>query len=466
MCGWAWPTAISPTLSRDHVDENPDQSPATQELDFDEAMAMAVLFQKGGHLDVAEELYRQLLKIAPEHPDVLHYAGLLAHQQKKYDEAIALIEQSLAVEPDRADCYSNLGIIFRAQGRLNEAIAAFERAIALNPKLANAYNNLGVLLRATDKDEEAEAAYRKAIALDPEHIEAYHNLGLLLASLRRTKEAVLCYCKVTTLNAKHPEARRLLGLAYCTLGEVDKAIEIYKTWLAEEPEHPVPRHMLAACSKKDVPLRAADGYVEKAFDDFASSFDTKLAQLSYRAPQIVAALVADTGIVAAKSLDILDVGCGTGLCGPLLSPSARRLVGVDLSAKMLERAAERKVYDELVKSELTAYLQRIESGFDIVVSADTLVYFGALEAVAAAAYRALRPGGWFIFTLEEAVDVSEPYVIAHHGRYQHTAGYVERTLADARLQGYIVRAELRMESGVPVAGLAVRAMKGQGERDA
>lgn len=449
------------------MDENSEQPPGTQELEFDEAMAMAVLFQKNGHLDVAEELYRQLLKVAPEHPDVLHYAGLLAHQQKKYDDAIALIEHSLAVEPDRADCYSNLGIIFRAQGRLDEAIAAYERAIALNPKLANAYNNLGVLLRAADKPEEAEAAYRQAIEVDPEHVESYHNLGVLLAAQRRTKEAVLCYCKVTTLNAKHREARRLLGMAYCTLGEVDKAIEIYEAWLAEEPDNPVPRHMLAACSRKDVPLRAADAYVEKSFDDFASSFDAKLAQLSYRAPQIVAALLADTGADASKSLDILDVGCGTGLCGPLLIGYARRLVGVDLSAKMLERAQERQVYDELVKSELTAYLRACEAMFDVVVSADTLVYFGALDEVARAAARALRPGGWFIFTVEEVVNAAagEDYLIAHHGRYQHTQHYLERTLIAAGLRPSIVRAELRMESGVPVAGLAVRAMKGQGERD-
>jgi predicted TPR repeat methyltransferase len=438
-----------------------------QELEFDEALALAVLFQKSGQLDVAEHLYGKLREAAPEHPDVLHYSGLLAHQQEKYDEAISLIEQSLAIDPNRADCYSNLGIVYRAKGDFEKAVAAYERAIALNPQLANAHSNLGVLLRLTERPVEAEAAYRKALEIDPTHIEAWHNLGILMGSLRRVKEAVICYCKVTTLNRHHREARRLLGLAYCTLGELDKAIEIYQAWLAEEPDNPIPRHMLAACSKRDIPVRASDAYVEQAFDDFASSFDIKLAHLSYRAPQIVAAILADTGVTPSKSLDILDVGCGTGLCGPLLAPFARRLVGVDLSAKMLARAEERHVYDELVKAELTTYLKGVDTMFDVIVSADTLVYFGALDEVAQAAARVLRPGGHFIFTVEEAVgaEAGAGYVIAHHGRYQHTPAYVERTLSAARLQWHIVRAELRMESGVPVAGLAVRAMKGQAERD-
>ena len=56
---------------------------------------------------------------------------------------------------------------------------------------------------------------------------------------------------------------------------------------------------------------------------------------------------------------MLDAGCGTGLCGPLIAPYARRLVGVDLSERMLAQARARDVYDELVKGELTAYLGRL-----------------------------------------------------------------------------------------------------------
>ncbi len=69
------------------------------------------------------------------------------------------------------------------------------------------------------------------------------------------------------------------------------------------------------------------------FDSFAASFDSKLAKLLYRAPALVAEMLAEPDVEASKSLDVLDAGCGTGLCGPLIAPYARRLVGVDLSAR-------------------------------------------------------------------------------------------------------------------------------------
>ena len=134
--------------------------------------------------------------------------------------------------------------------------------------------------------------------------------------------------------------------------------------------------MLAACTGRDVPPRASQGFVVGIFDVFAASFESKLASLSYRAPALVAAMLEDSGLQPSKSLDVLDAGCGTGLCGPLVAPYARRLTGVDLSAGMLARAKEKNVYDALVQGELTEYLRGSSDAFDLIVSADTLVYFG------------------------------------------------------------------------------------------
>lgn len=437
-----------------------EETITNHDVSLEEAISIAILFQKNGQLADAEKIYRRILEVIPDHPDVLHYSGVLAHQQGRSDEAVALIRRSLDLEPNQADGYSNLGIIFKARGRLDEAIAAYERAIALNPNHANAHSNLGVLLKAQGRSVEAEAAYRAAIRVNPEHIDAYHNLGILLAGQKRLQEAVACYCKVVTLNPTHAEARRLLALAHCTLGQPEKAVEIFERWLQEEPDNPVARHMLAACTRQDVPPRASDAFVERTFDSFAASFDSKLAKLAYRAPALVSAMLEDSGIAAAKTLDVLDAGCGTGLCGPLVAPYARRLVGVDLSGGMLAQAREKNVYDEIVKGELTVYLQGCKDAFDVIVSADTLVYFGALEEVVTAAAEALRPQGLLIFTVEETAEVdTADFCLPNHGRYNHTRAYVERTIAEAGLRSEIVRAELRLEAGVPVKGLVVRATK-------
>ncbi|NOT26808.1 MAG: tetratricopeptide repeat protein [Acidobacteria bacterium] len=460
------------------MESSEQPNPQGRDVTLDEALEMAVHFQQRGQLAEAEEVFRTILAAMPDEPVALHYSGVLAHQLDRHDEALSRIERSLAFEPGRADWHSNLGIVLKATGRIDDAAAAFRRAIALSPTHVNAHSNLGVLLKAQGRLAESEAEYRRAIELDPSHTDAYHNLGVLLSATGRSREAVLCYCKVTTLSPHYKEARRLLALAHCTLGEDDKAVAIYEQWLAEEPDNPVARHMLAACSGQGVPARASDAFVEKVFDDFAVSFDSKLAALHYRAPALVEAMLKDSGIEPRQQLDVLDAGCGTGLCGPLVAPWARRLVGVDLSAKMLERAQHRlapnelapltHVYDELCHAELTSYLQAHPNEFDLIVSADTIVYFGDLDDVLGAAATALREGGVLIFTVEDAsaLDVpgadeksARPFHIDAHGRYAHRHDYVERTLATAGMDAAIVRAELRMEAGVPVKGLLVRATR-------
>ncbi|MFL5966826.1 MAG: tetratricopeptide repeat protein [Gaiellaceae bacterium] len=430
-------------------------------LTLDEALGVAVALQQAEQLATAEEIYRKILDVAPDHPDALHFSGVLAHQRGRPDDGIALIERSLELEPARADWQSNLGIVLQDRLRLDDAVAAYRRAIALDPAHANAHSNLGVVLRAKGDVAEAEAAYRAAISIDPEHSGAYHNLGVLLNAQKRPREAARCFSKVITLRPKDPEARRLLALAYCTLGEVDKAVEIFEEWLEDDPDDPVARHMLAACSGRDVPARASDPFVETTFDTFAASFDSKLAKLSYRAPALVTGMLERSGVAAAKSLDVLDIGCGTGLCGPLVSPYARRLVGVDLSERMLAQARERGVYDELVKRELTGYLGEGTERFDVIVSADTLVYFGGLEAVVAAAEGVLCPGGRLIFTVEEWLDADRGarWSLATNGRYRHTRDYVEAVMNDARFSVEIVPADLRLEAGEPVAGLVVQGIK-------
>lgn len=415
------------------------------------------MLQQSEQWTAAAEVYRSILEVAPDHAGALHFSGVLAHQQESDDDAVALIARSLELEPDRADWHSNYGIVLQDRLRLDEAITAYERAIELDPSHANAHNNLGAVLRAKGRVVESEAAYRAAIRIDPDHFDAHHNLGVLLNGLGRQREAALCFSKVVTLQPKHPEARRLLALAHYTLGEVDRAIEIFEEWLREEPGDPIATHMLAACSGRDVPARASDAFVEKTFDGFAASFDAKLASLAYRAPALVAEMLAHAAIPAACSLDVLDAGCGTGLCGPLVAPYARRLVGVDLSEAMLARARARDVYDELARCELTAYLRDARGSFDVIVSADTLVYFGALDEVAEAAANALRPGGVLVFTVEALADGA--YRLSPNGRYRHSHAYVEGVLTQAGLEPMVVPAELRLEAGEPVAGLVVRAAK-------
>src|SRR5690606_19546826 len=136
-----------------------------------------------------------------------------------------------------------------------------------------------------------------------------------------------------------------------SLGRIEEAGQVYSRWLAVEPTSVKARHMRSACEGVDVPDRAADAYITEIFDAFASTFDEKLAKLDYRAPALVAEAVDSLGLPP-DGADVLDAGCGTGLCGPLIAPHAKTLVGVDLSGGMIAEAEELGVYDELAVGEL------------------------------------------------------------------------------------------------------------------
>lgn len=435
-----------------------DEKPGERQVSLAEAMEYALERMKQGDFEEGEEVCRKILAVAPDHPDAMHYLGVLAHENGRSQEALSLIERSIELSPGQADWHCNLGVVRQALDDVDGAVDAYQRAVELQPTHPNAYSNMGVLFRATGHLPEAEEAYRRAIELNPEHADAHHNLAVVLSATGRADEAVTCYCRALTLKPHYPEARRALALAYCLLGQRDRAIQVCEAWLSDEPDSPIAKHTLAACSGRDVPARAADEYVEKVFDSFAASFEAKLARLRYRAPELVAEALAESGVTPAKSLDIADVGCGTGLCGPLFAPYARTMIGVDLSVGMLKHAEAKQVYDRLYRVELTAYLEDNPAAFDVIVTADTLVYFGALERVAVAAAQALRPGGQFIFTVEEATDpeAHDTFQLQPHGRYSHGLGYVVRVLRSAGLEPAIGHAELRLEAGLPVSGLVVR----------
>jgi predicted TPR repeat methyltransferase len=114
-----------------------------------------------------------------------------------------------------------------------------------------------------------------------------------------------------------------------------------------------------------------------------------------------------------------------------------------------------------LQTELTEYLRANSGAFDLIVSADTLVYFGDLREVVAVAADALRADGRLVFTLERAPDgeTNAGYRLESHGRYSHVRSYVEQLLSGVRLQAKIVYADLRTEAGIPVRGLVVRAIK-------
>jgi predicted TPR repeat methyltransferase len=396
----------------------------------DPMLLKAIATHKAGRIAEARAMYERILRRRPRDPDALNFLGMLEYQRGEQGRGIELLQKSLKSAPGNPHAWMNLGNMLLGIGDSEGGVKAYERVNELAPDMWQGWFNRATCLRRLRRLEDAVECLKTAISLKPDHDMAYERLGMILYRAGKTRELA----------------------------------ELYGDWVKYNPDNPTARHMYAAAAGEAVPDRASDDYVRNTFDGFAETFDENLLDLGYRAPQLLAdALERHLGPAdGAGRLEILDAGAGTGLCGPLLRSRASTLVGVDLSSGMLEKARARRIYDELVAAELCDFMRSRPASFDVVLSADTLVYFGALEEVLAAARDCLRPGGLLSFTVEraDAADGVARFGMGLHGRYLHAEAYVASALDAAGFRNReITPAVLRVELGADVQGMVVVARR-------
>jgi predicted TPR repeat methyltransferase len=337
-------------------------------------------------------------------------------------------------------------------GHFEQAQRQFEASLALLPGRPSTLTNLGAARLKLGRAEDALGVLDEALAQEPGNAEALGHRATALAELGRLQEALEGFDRVVALAPALAHAWTLRGSVLKDLGRTREAAASFREALARGGDAELIRYYLAGLEGRDAPPAAPRGYVQALFDGYAPAFDGQLvALLNYRAPQLLA-----QGLAALERhfQRGLDLGCGTGLCGPLLRPFTTAIDGVDLSAAMLERARQKHAYERLEQADLAEWLADAPAGrYDLVVSADVFIYVGALEQVFEGVARLLRPGGVFCFSVEEA-DGGEDLVLRPSLRYAHSAAYLQRL---ARTHGLeVLRSErepIREEQREPIPGL-------------
>ena len=197
------------------------------------------------------------------------------------------------------------------------------------------------------------------------------------------------------------------------------------------------------------------------FDKFSSFYDQNLAAIGNGGPMLIGTMLKRLPISPENKLDVLDAGCGTGLCVPFLKPYARLLHGCDFSVGMLQESYGKGIYDMLTRTDLTDPATLPEGLFDLIVCADVFTYFGDMTGTLGNLAGKLRPGGWLIFTVEDAGESELPkgYKLYSSGRYIHSEAYLCKALAATGFAppAEQITATLRLELGMPLPGRAVAA---------
>lgn len=410
---------------------------------------LGAAWQDLGQPEQALASYDAALALTPAYPLAWSNRGNSLRQLGRLEEACASYQHALALRADYPEALCNLAISLHALGRDQQALAAATQALALRPRYVDALCASGNALYGMARCEEAVGQFTAALAIDPKNAPAWCWRGIALQKLGRFEEAVDSYAQATRLRPGFADAFQFMGNALRALGRNDAALEAWRQALALGGDSAALNFAIAALT--DVhPAAAPASYVSTLFDDYAERFDAHLTgQLDYRTPALIGAALDGLGLPG--GLDTADLGCGTGLCAPVLRARSRTLSGVDLSSKMLDKARERGGYDVLACADAVDWLSERTAAFDLVVAADVLVYIGDLAPLLGRVHGALRGAGWFACSVESHAGIG--YVLQPSSRYAHALAYVEEAAVRSGMRVHAAEpAILRRDRGEAVHG--------------
>lgn len=426
--------------------------------DFDQARTLfleGIEHFEADRLQEAERCFEASLALLPGRASTLTNLGAVRLRLGQPLAALECLEPAVAAEPDNFEAWAHHAVALGALGRLEEALASDERALALDPDSAPVRRHRGSTLQSLGRLAEALAAFTDEVRRDPDDAQAWLHHGEALLAQNRSQEALASFDRCLALDAQQPQAWHRRGAILKYLEQPARAAEAFQQALATGGDPAINGFLLASVSNKPAPPHPPPGYVRSLFDGYAQDFERHLVEvLRYQGhTRLLQSLPGDP---AQRYASALDLGCGTGLCAPLLRPRTGRLTGVDLAPGMVEQARARGHYDEVLLADLVEHLAVTPRHHDLLVAADVLNYVGDLEPVFRGARRVLEAGGLFCFTLERAERDNGGYGLRPSLTYAHTESYL-RSLA--RNHGFdileIAEHPVREDRREPVEGLYV-----------
>ncbi len=446
---------------------------------------------KLGNMQAAIHAFSQAIKLVPDNAIYHNNLSTAYKHIGQLDLASQHLHEAVRIAPNNAETYNNLGALQYSQGQITAAIPLFEKAIRLNPNNWEAHYNLANSLIKSELVMQAISHYQAVLRLDPNHANANVNLAMAYVSLKDYTSALPYLQRAAAANPQHAELQGHLAEAYLDLGnhaaaidqfcnalkleptraewhhnlavlylrtkQNDQAKQHFEQSLLLQPDNPTASHMLqalGATNKQDTADTPPSAYVADLFDQYASYYNKHMREdLKYNVPLLLRHAVNKFFSASSKTINVLDLGCGTGLCGIYFRDLANFLVGVDLSAQMLAQAKSLGAYDGLCRCNIMQVIPGYgRPVFDLVLAADVLGYMGNLTAIFSAVAGTLRAEGKFAFTIEHLKHEAD-FQLQTSGRFAHHDNYIQKLARENGLD-IIINDDivLREQENVPVTG--------------
>lgn len=464
-------------------------------------LALGYCYEALSDKQSAAAYYKEALKIDKQLPVALINLSELEYELENYAEAEFYARSALENDEQNTAAWQNLANACFCQAKYDEALEAYGKMYEKKPNsylaainLANTYYYLGQFEKAYEFAEKAlqrhpsssvaaalcanaanalknyaQAAelFAQAYELDKNNFELLNALSEVYHSLGDWESCVHFAWKylkntATPTTEAHLNFGYLLYECYAEFNH-EFAQKYAVKWVKFFPDSKIAQHMSSAITESDRLKSSDTDFIRATFDSFAPEFDNTLAALNYQAPDLIEQILQQNLKTSFfNKYHILDLGCGTGLCGEKIKRFAtfKGLTGVDISEKMLEMAQQKNIYSRLICDDICHYMENNNYHYEIVVASDVLTYFGDLTKVLVRISRALKSGGVFACTISENTSNQNDFHLTPSGRFIHNLNYVEKVLKSTGLRLISKHRDvLRNEDEKPVYGYVLLAQK-------
>jgi predicted TPR repeat methyltransferase len=420
-------------------------------LNLANAYKMVQQFEK------AKDALLTAIAIEPRYAAALNNLGTVYLGLQKVNEAIAWLYRAIEIAPEYIDAYYNLGLALTQHKDYKDAKQVYQKLLVLDAHHLAAQFQLAKLHLLEEDYTTALTLFLHIEKVQAHHFETQTNLAHCYLKLGKMQEAKIHYLKAHDLNSNDVQVLYNLGIVFMELGNLDFAIQYYQKGVLADPDnfalhnnlgvaflaknHPayalthfkkalalIPHNQaieyVITMLSQDKRLQAAPSdYIKILFNSYADHYDQHLVTgLAYQIPYFF--------LSAFKKLKnplinfhLLDLGCGTGLCGEAFNPYAKTMVGVDLSENMLAFSAQKNIYTELICDSIENYLIEDTRVFDVVIAGDVLVYMGELKQLFSLVHARLSQNGYFIFNTEAGE--ADDFQMNQSGRFSHNKRYCD-----------------------------------------
>ena len=417
---------------------------------------MSLITTKSGHFEQSLQHLNRILKYNPADLKAISQKGHVLLLQEKYEEARLCFTMRLSAEPHHADTWHSLGLCETHLDNLCEAKKCFENCLEDNASHPLAHHDLANVLVSLGDYSNALTHYFKHCEQTPD-AESFYNIAVILMHREHHEDSLTYFIQSLKIDPHNKDALVNIGNIYLKQNKVQDAVSHYQQALEMAPEDKEVKHILSALTGKKVHSRAPQQFVRNLFNQYAPYYDQHLQkQLRYDTPEQLFEIIAhDTP--ANQSWHVIDLGCGTGLCGEKFKLYAKKLIGIDLAQNMIDVARKKNIYDQLICDDIHDAIIEYRD-IDLIIAGDVFSYIGDLSDILQHCYNALQEGGVLLFTVEKS-HVSR-FVLQKNIRYGHNEKYLRKIMKNHNWTMLEIEPIiLRYQNNKPVYGYTVLSKK-------